>query len=506
MTKALEVDVSGDYDEEGYVAVDGSTKRRRRHHRHTCFFATSDDYAPIEVTGLTLCSIARGAAAMSTIFLGPALLRLAEDAATEVNDSGRIYGMRPTSLLTNISVFGGLLAAFHSPLFGSIVDHTPYRWDVGFYSAMVLSFIKGIEAFVSPSTWAIVSALQVVNIVVYNAYLVATYAYTAELSRQPNDQTMYNSHFQMIYYISMLLFLISVMSTSTIIGANDVVTARISQTLAFLACTSIFFMSWRWYFRPRLALNDIPVGKTLARSGYDKLFLTLSQIRNHDDQCAVKYFLLSVSLSEAATSALVTISTTYMSHELEMDASQIGGVFLCVFVAGIPGSKFGGFIGTRINPLRSALLCLAIFIVNTTAAACVLRDPKDGKAMYAFAAVWGVCLAWLHPTHASLFCTIIPTGQEGELMGIYIFAGSVLAWLPPFLFSFLNEIGASMTIGLVSLNVFFTGAFVFLLFIGEYDSVVDIAAARQHVVDGVWTPPSSPDGDDVVVRNIPELT
>lgn len=86
MTKALEVDVSGDYDEEGFVAVNGSTKRRQRHHRHTCFFATSDDYAPIEVTGLTLCSIARGAAAMSTIFLGPALLHLAEDAATEVND------------------------------------------------------------------------------------------------------------------------------------------------------------------------------------------------------------------------------------------------------------------------------------------------------------------------------------------------------------------------------------------------------------------------------------
>jgi hypothetical protein len=37
-------------------------------------------------------------------------------------------------------------------------------------------------------------------------------------------------------------------------------------------------------------------------------------------------------------------------------------------------------------------------------------------------------------------------------------------------------------------------------------NAVDIVAARQHVVGGVWTPPSSPDGEDVVVRNIPELT
>ena len=63
-----------------------------------------------------------------------------------------------------------------------------------------------------------------------------------------------------------------------------------------------------------------------------------------------------------------------------------------------------------------------------------------------------------------------------------------------------------MTIGLASLNVFFAGAFVLLLFIGEYDSAVDIAAARQHVVGEVWTPPSSPDREDAVVRNIPELT
>ena len=48
-------------------------------------------------------------------------------------------------------------------------------------------------------------------------------------------------------------------------------------------------------------------------------------------------------------------------------------------------------------------------------------------------------------------------------MGIYIFSGSVVAWLPPFVFSFLNEIGASMSIGLASLNIFFAGGFLLLM-------------------------------------------
>lgn len=411
--------------------------------------------------------------------------------------------MRPTSLLANIGVFGGLLSTALTPLFGAIVDHTPHRLHVGRISASILSVVKGVEAFVGRSTWPAVAALQVANMAVYNAYLVAAYAYTAELSRKPDDQTAYNSRFQMAYYVSMLAFLVSVMTVSACLGLGDVGTARVSQGLAFAACASAFCASWGWYFRPRPALGDVPPGGSLVGSGYDRLSSTLRRVRRDDRRRAVKYFLLSASLSEAATSALATISTTYMSHVLGMDARQIGTAFLCVFASGIPGSYLGGCAGSRLNPLRSATLCLALLAANTTAAAFGMRGPEDRNAMYAFAAVWGVCLAWLHPTHASLYCTIIPRGQEGELMGIYIFSGSVLAWLPPFLFSFLNEIGASMTIGLASLNLFFVGGLVLLLMIGNYDEAVALAQVEDD--DGVST--TSHGGiDGAVVRTIPELT
>ena len=69
-------------------------------------------------------------------------------------------------------------------------------------------------------------------------------------------------------------------------------------------------------------------------------------------------------------------------------------------------------------------------------------------------------------------------------MGIYIFSGSVLAWLPPFLFSFLNEIGASMSIGLASLNLFFAGGFIFLLMIGDYNEAVALSQNENMA----WSP------------------
>jgi hypothetical protein len=59
------------------------------------------DHAPIEATGLSVSSYARGVVLMSSMFLGPALLKLANEAAgcqdgQECDDSARVYGFRPS--------------------------------------------------------------------------------------------------------------------------------------------------------------------------------------------------------------------------------------------------------------------------------------------------------------------------------------------------------------------------------------------------------------------------
>ena len=150
---------------------------------------------PVEATGLVLINFGKGAVAMSTIFLGPALLALANDAAkmtcSSQNDgdeslecdgtNDRVYGMKPSSLLAVIGVVSGLLSTIFLPLFGAIVDHTKYRKEIGACSIAIVTIVKGIEIFVGPVTWFVFSVLQVVNFVLYNAHSCAIYAYTAEV-------------------------------------------------------------------------------------------------------------------------------------------------------------------------------------------------------------------------------------------------------------------------------------------------------------------------------------
>ena len=503
-------------------AQEAASNQKQQSNKLPPIFLFDNDNSPIEATGLALNSIARGAVGMSSLFLGPALLILAQNAAKEAGgcnttsynnddnggqeecsgDEGRVYGMRPSSLLTNIGIFSGVFSAILLPLFGAIVDHTPHRKAIGQWAAILLSIIKGIEIFISKSTWFFISILQVLNYVLYQAHLCAAYAYTAELSTNPNEQTIYNARFQTVNYFSMLAFLIVVTLTSSLLNVDDIGQARISQTLAFIICSIVFGFAWRYFFHPRPALRQVPSNSTLLTAGFRKLSRTSSEIIQH--WAPLRYFLLSVMLSESATAALSTISTTYMKYVLNMNGSQIGTVFLCVFVAGIPGSKLGGMIGVKINPLRSALLCLVVFIINTTLAAWIMTGEESQHIMYLFAAVWGVCLGWLHPTNAALYCTIIPRGQESELMGLYLFSGLVFSWFPPFLFTFLNEIGASMRIGLASLNLFFAGGFIFLKMIGNYQDAVDFALSRG---DGDDESRESLDGTEGTKRlSLPELT
>lgn len=71
-----------------------------------------------------------------------------------------------------------------------------------------------------------------------------------------------------------------------------------------------------------------------------------------------------------------------------------------------------------------------------------------------------------------LVCNIIPKGQDAELMGMYLFAGQCLAWLPPLVFTAMNEAGVSIRVNMLSLVLFWIIAVSFLQCMGSYTSVV----------------------------------
>ena len=143
----------------------------------------------------------------------------------------------------------------------------------------------------------------------------------------------------------------------------------------------------------------------------------------------------------------------------------------------------GGIFSWLIVPPLAAWLTLPGFseIIKSTSASTI-------QYTILFGVLWGICMGWLHPMHTVLFIGLTPGDARTEFMGIYIFCQQVLSWLPPLVFTILNEFGASMSIGLASLDIFFFIGLVCLQSIGRYDHLVSAVPTHDSTSPRVELP------------------
>mmetsp|Transcript_3029 Transcript_3029/g.7880 ORF Transcript_3029/g.7880 Transcript_3029/m.7880 type:complete len:626 (-) Transcript_3029:156-2033(-) len=433
-----------------------------------------------EALGWALDAVPRGSALMgAAVFVSTALLNLAKEAAgcetgpDAEECEGKVYGMRPTSLLTNISLVVGVVCAALMPLVGSVVDHTKYRRAVGRISGAAVSLLVLVQVFISLETWFAIAISQVFLAFSYSVHLCVALAYLPELTEDKNELMRWNASFTVAQYLSSVFFLVVIVGAVSALGYSDdsVMSARISQGVVFLLCSVFFGYAWAKLFKAREASQQIPEGSTLVSAGFRKIYRTSRIIWSQHR--AIKWCLLAVSLGEAAVAAFVTIGITFMTDQLQFTSVENGITILILLVTSILGTQIATLVSNRWNPIRSLQLCLAIWIANTTIAAVVLKGPGQQVATYCFAVVWGTATGWMYPTERSLYCAIIPKGQDGELMGMYLCSCQILSWLPPLVFTAMNESGVSMRIGVASLDIFFALSFGVLFFVGSYDEAVE---------------------------------
>jgi len=153
------------------------------------------------------------------------------------------------------------------------------------------------------------------------------------------------------------------------------------------------------------------------------------------------------------------------------DTSSLLG--LVIFMT-VPGSVIAGKITNKIGFLASHKYALLFwFAVTILAAMVVNRDTKS--LVYYFGMGWGMGFGWIFPIQRNVWFNIVPAGYESEMTGVYLFAGQIITWFPPLVFSVLNQANIPMVYGLVMLASFFLIAFLVVQFsfAKHYDAVVE---------------------------------
>jgi len=443
-----------------------------------------------EALGWALDGIARIVGFIAAaVFLSTAIINLAKKEAGCVIEipegetkapecEEKIYGLRPSSLLTTYGTIVGLISAFSLPVVGAIVDFTPHRKLVGLVSGVIqISFIFA-QIFISEANWFLMTILQVFSAFTGWIHTLVVFAYLPELTEDENLLVSWTANFHMLQYISLVLFLLYMLGVlyATGYNGNDILSTRIASISSFVIVSPCYLLTWTKLMKRRNAFHSL-TGHSLWTVGFIKVYRTSNMLRTRFR--SVLWFFVNVALVEAAQQSIATISLTYMTDTLQMTSSENGIAILLLFLFGILGTVIGKISVKCINPIHSNQICQVMTGLNTGMAALVLWGPGQQLRAYIVASIWGIGAGWKNTVERYTVTQIIPKGQDTELMGFYLFSSQILVWMPTLFFTIMNEHGVNQRVSILVLIAFFLGGLMSLWMMGSYEEAVRLASEGE---------------------------
>lgn len=438
------------------------------------------------------CAIARGAFLTAYLWIAASFQYLASEDAGCVDEegklipdcSGKVYGIRPDSILTLITTLTGILSALLMPVTGAIVDYTTYRKRVGIMSAAAMTLIQTLCAFTFSQTWFPMAILTAFGGFLNEVQFVSYSSYLPEIARTVGEgvMTKFVSSFFISQMLSQLVYMITTIAVSVFIP-NPVMLAHITQAINAVWIGTFFYIGWK--VMPSVpAKHTLPPGRNLVIVGFEQNWKTFQMVNKHYTK-GLRYFFLSALMGDNALTNASAIAISFFGRALQMNATSIGTVILAVLFFTIPGAKISTFVCAKTNPVTSMKLALLLFFVTTAAASFVLQSKDQKNLSYVFTSCWGISIGWFFPTENLLFSMLVPKNYETELSGFFAYSTQIIGWAPPLLYTYLNEAGYAPGWGLLSLNIWVILGIGPLFFYADWDECV--AEAKKEINEEVVT-------------------
>jgi len=440
-----------------------------------------------EATGWAMDAAGRAPLHQAGAFVGAAVVRLATSQAgcnPPASCENTVYGFRPSSLITFASATVGVMAALTMPVVGAMVDRTKHRKLVGMVAALFVVIITGSQLILNEETWEFVLIAEAIGGYAFLVHTCAILAYLPELSPSEEQLTKYSSRFHTIQYAVQAMYLTLVIAYSHRTGAGTIESTRIALGIAFSISFVLLPYSWSFLLRKRGPLSEIPKGSSLFTIGFLQVHETARTVfkKYH----GLTWFTISLLWSPANGAGVVTsIVVTFLTSYLNMTTIEIGIAHFLMLMGAFPGSLFSQLVMRKTNPLTSFRMSVLLYSIATAMPGAFLRGPNEKEYAYVVALLWGISIGWMVPSQRVLFCTLIPRGQETEFMGIFTFVDQILGWLPPLLFSAMNERGVDMRVSVSILPFFLLLSLCCTARIGSYQNAVDLAIRETTRAQGL---------------------
>jgi len=200
-------------------------------------------------------------------------------------------------------------------------------------------------------------------------------------------------------------------------------TIRLAQyaQIVDVLLSSIAFVPTFLYkgFKPRPAQSKLEPGASLFGSAGRQLCSTLKTI--YQSYPALKWFLITNILVGSVQSAASAIALSFMVDFLQMTSTQTSIAIFLYNTFQIMGSVLFRFFSKRVCIFRALKVVILVISISFIIGSIVLRGPEQIPIMFIFISIWSLMLGWILPNTRTIFVSIIPKGQESEMMGLYLF-------------------------------------------------------------------------------------
>jgi MFS transporter, UMF1 family len=365
-----------------------------------------------------------------------------------------------------------------------VVDHTTHRRTVGVVSGFFAVTLIGAQISISQDLWFFCLCIDALQSFALLVHTTAVFAYLPDLSIHESEISHYTAHFNVRQFGTQFVYVCLLIVCGEIRGTNRTVastvqTAQDAAGMTFGIGALFITYAWTFLFRARPALTALPEGSSLLTAGFSQVGRTARKVWS--DYRALRWFMFSLLWSpEAGAGVVQSIAVTFLTVFMKFTGQELAKTMLVLMVGNMVGSLFSKFVCQHINPLHSYRL--ALFSVSTAVglSVLVLDSPERRGAVYGFAMAWGWAMGWTYPSQRVLFCTLIPKGQETEMMGLFVFMGQILGWLPPLIVTILNENHVSLRWSLAVIPCFCLAAIVGTLPMGHYQTAVELVARDSN--------------------------
>ena len=222
-------------------------------------------------------------------------------------------------------------------------------------------------------------------------------------------------------------------------------------------------------------------------------------------------FLVGLAIMQGGISSFATLGVVYMSQFLDMSPTQIVLVIYLLFLIAAPSGVAAKFVLHRYGARKTFLAMIQLFIASNVAAFFALTGPSTAWRIYILTVVWGSIVGLYFSANTALYTQLVPKHAESYFMSLFYFASVILTWLPPAVFTVLNQLTNALR------YIFFiTGVFYCIALPILYQVDID----RAKIAISIYLPsnddlPKSEDasddderknhGDPVVVHEVTSL-